>query len=233
MNYWLRRFLEGCFIILTVVLGFFLESVRERNEEIDKKDQLVRDLMLVIEEDIQQIGAVEETILESLNCLRALQEDIDADHTLLNDEKALEKLMCVNVSTSFFPKDGVYAELVSTGSLDLIETKSLKTGLQEFYAHLDARNKVLSRTIDDLELQRREQFFKWFRVRISYAADEGVFYGTSKVESAIFDNESYMSDSLYGYLTTVAAFSYSYLRLLDDIRETANLIAAAAKEEFS
>ena len=69
MNYWLRRFLEGCFIILTVVLGFFLESVRERNEEIDKKDQLVRDLMLVIEEDIQQIGAVEETILESLNCL--------------------------------------------------------------------------------------------------------------------------------------------------------------------
>ena len=233
MTDFLKRFLEGCFIILTVFLGFFLESVREENEEIGKKDQLVSDLLLVIEDDIKQIAAVENKLLGSLKCLNAIQDDTDSNHSLLSDDQALDQILCVNVSTSFFPKDGVYAELVSTGSLELIENRSLKTALQEFYAHLDARNKVLSRSIDDLELARREQFNKWFRVRISYEANKGAFYGTSKVDSAEFDLEHYMSDGFYGVMTTVSSFSHSYLRLLDDIKKTANLISQAAAEEVA
>ena len=133
---WKRRVLEGLFIVLSILISFFLEDVRQENEEIEKKNELVADLAIVVEEDQMQISALTKTLKESLRCINVLQDDIDNNHQILSDQQALETILCIEIGHSFFPKDGVYAQLVSTGALELIENTALKNGLLELYTHV-------------------------------------------------------------------------------------------------
>ena len=52
---WRRRALELAAIITSILLSFFLEDLRQENEEIEKKDELVQDLAIVVSEDLRQI----------------------------------------------------------------------------------------------------------------------------------------------------------------------------------
>ena len=55
---WRRRALELAAIITSILLSFFLEDLRQENEEIEKKDELVQDLAIVVSEDLRQIEAL-------------------------------------------------------------------------------------------------------------------------------------------------------------------------------
>ena len=80
---------------------FFLEDLRQENEEIEKKDELVQDLAIVVSEDLRQIEALRATLEASLSCIETLQDDIAARHENLGDLNALETLLCVEVGHSF------------------------------------------------------------------------------------------------------------------------------------
>ena len=51
------------------MLSFYLEDLRQDRQEISKKDQLLQDLKAVVTEDIAQIGALEQTLRNSLICI--------------------------------------------------------------------------------------------------------------------------------------------------------------------
>ena len=88
---WKRRILEGLFIVLSILISFFLEDIRQENEEIEKKNELVADLAIVVEEDQMQISALEKTLRESLRCIDILQDDIDNNHQILSDQEMFSK----------------------------------------------------------------------------------------------------------------------------------------------
>ena len=54
---WPRRAIELMAIVISILLSFFLEDLRQENEEKEKKDDLVKDLRLVVTEDQKQIAA--------------------------------------------------------------------------------------------------------------------------------------------------------------------------------
>ena len=63
--------------------------------------------------------------------------------------------------TSFFPQDGIFNELISNGSFNLIENDELKALLLNMYTHKKERNYATSTEIDNFNLLwRRQIMFK-------------------------------------------------------------------------
>ena len=89
---------------------------------------------------------------------------------------------------------------------------------------------------DDIDLLQNEFFLKFsqeFRVAINYNAYDGVFYGTTGVDSFKFDRDYYMSDDFYGYLTALQLNGYFYGRLLADIKAAYEATLLLSKEEIT
>ena len=133
------------------------------------------------------------TLKESLRCINVLQDDIDNNHQILSDQQALETILCIEIGHSFFPKDGVYAQLVSTGALELIENTALKNGLLELFTHQKERNFDTSKEIDNFNIQLRNSMFKNFRIRFDYNSKDGVFYGAKILKGSQFNLKYYKS----------------------------------------
>ncbi|MEC8643739.1 MAG: hypothetical protein VXX78_00105 [Pseudomonadota bacterium] len=220
-------------IVASILVSFFLEDLRQKNEEIEKKNELVSDLSIVISEDLKQIQALQETLEGSLTCIAQLQDDIASNHTEMTDMEALEAVLCVEVGHSFFPQDGVYEQMVATGALELIEDNELKRQLLEIFTHLKDRNYATSTEIDSFNITFRNAMLANFRIRFSYDSDDGVFYGSRKIETKEFNSQYYQSNEFFGLLSQGSLYANMYLRQLNDIRAGYQAVEKLAQTELA
>tara|TARA_B100000963_G_scaffold350568_1_gene360983 strand:+ start:26 stop:763 length:738 start_codon:yes stop_codon:yes gene_type:complete len=230
---WRRRAIELLAIVTSILLSFFLEDLRQEQEEIEKKNDLVQDLAIVVTEDLKQIQALRTTLETSLYCINKLQDDIASDHEDLTDTAALEALMCIEVGHSFFPQDGVYEQMVATGALELIDGNELKTQLLKIFTHLKDRNYATSTEIDYFNINLRNAVLTNFRIKFSYDSDAGVFYGSSNIETQKFNADYYMSNEFFGLLSQASLYANMYLRQLSDIETGYLAVGNLAKSELS
>ena len=224
--------IEGSVIIVGILLSFYIEEVRTVNKNIEIKNELLGDLNRALERDLDQINEIQKMLNDSMQRISDLRNDINNNHDQLSDVDTVKKILNANVSTTFFSEDGVFTELVSSGSYELIRNKELKNKLLEIYNHQKERNMSIS---DDIDLLQNEFFLKFsqeFRVAINYNAHDGVFYGTTGVDSFKFDRDYYMSDDFYGYLTALQLNGYFYGRLLADIKAAYEATLLLSKEEI-
>ena len=117
-----RYFIEGILIFFSVFSAFFMDSYRETLSDIDLKDKLLKQLIVTIEEDINQLQVVKEKLDF---CLDA-SEILLTDHLSTSDKikkdtlvKYYSDLRYMNLS--FFPQYGVYNQLLSSNGLENIE----------------------------------------------------------------------------------------------------------------
>tara|TARA_A100001015_G_scaffold301421_1_gene388202 strand:+ start:172 stop:846 length:675 start_codon:yes stop_codon:yes gene_type:complete len=220
-------------IVASILVSFFLEDLRQINEEVEKKNELVSDLSIVISEDLKQIQALQETLEGSLTCIAQLQDDIASNHTVMTDMEALEAVLCVEVGHSFFPQDGVYEQMVATGALELIEDNELKRQLLEIFTHLKDRNYATSTEIDSFNITFRNAMLANFRIRFSYDSDDGVFYGSRKIETKEFNAQYYQSNEFFGLLSQGSLYANMYLRQLNDIRAGYQAVEKLAEIELA
>ena len=187
----------------------------------------------MISEDLKQIQALQETLEGSLTCIAQLQDDIASNHTAMTDMEALEAVLCVEVGHSFFPQDGVYEQMVATGALELIEDNELKRQLLEIFTHLKDRNYATSTEIDSFNITFRNAMLANFRIRFSYDSDDGVFYGSRKIETKEFNAQYYQSNEFFGLLSQGSLYANMYLRQLNDIRAGYQAVEKLAESELS
>lgn len=218
MNYYLKVSIEGLVIFSSVLASFFLNNQNEVSKDIDVKNQYVGDLVMILEEDINQIESLMTILFESEELINEIQNDIDAGHTLLSDREAVNKLLGIEVGTSFFTNDGVFSQMIATGSLDLVTNKTLVENLLEMYNHNKDRNTATSVEIDQFNREFKYSVLSKFRIRFEYNLLEGEFYGSRKLTSYKFDKEYYMSDEFYGLLSQAKTYSNMYKRQLSDIK---------------
>ena len=218
MNYYLKVSIEGLVIFSSVLASFFLNNQNEVSKDIDVKNQYVGDLVMILEEDINQIESLMTILFESEELINEIQNDIDAGHTLLSDREAVNKLLGIEVGTSFFTNDGVFSQMIATGSLDLVTNKTLVENLLEMYNHNKDRNAATSVEIDQFNREFKYSVLSKFRIRFEYNLLEGEFYGSRKLTSYKFDKEYYMSDEFYGLLSQAKTYSNMYKRQLSDIK---------------
>jgi len=225
--------LQGIVIIISVLLSFFLEQQRQVNITKVEKNLLLEDLTVTLEADLDQIQTILNNLDNSDENLKKLLDDINNNHNLLSDREVTEILLRIQIGTSFFPQDGIFNQLISNGSFNLIENEELKSLLLNMYTHKKERNYATSTEIDNFNLLWRRQIMGNFRIQFNYNSYEGEFYGTQELARFNFNREYYLSNELYGALSQSRIYVGMYTRFLNDQINEYKTALALAKTEIA
>ena len=217
-------------ILFSVILSFYIDGRRELNEKNINKNKLINDLINTINEDINQIDYIKSQVSESFKNFNIILNDIDSKNQNISKAEILEKLVGDNVGISFFPQEGIFNQLIATGSFELIEKNELKSLLLEIYNHQNDRNYATSYQIDLFQIKFRESIYNNFRVNSEYNYKEGEIYGKPVVKNFSFNENYYYSNEFYGLLAEGKVNGNNYLRLIDNIRE--NYVQAKIYAEY-
>ena len=125
----LKYIIEGFVIFGSIFFSFYIEDLRKEDEDFITKNELVSDLIITLEDDLEQLKNLQEILLESERLILEILNDIDNSHTQLTDIDAINKILAIEVGFSFFPKDGIFNQLITTGSFELIKNNQLKTNM--------------------------------------------------------------------------------------------------------
>ena len=227
-----RGGIEFLAVFLGIALSFYVEEWQTEKDNERKKDQYLSDLTNTLEMDIQQINKLLETLINSEKLITEIQSDIDENHKALSDIEILNKLLDVEVGFSFFPQDGIFNQLISTGSFELIENVELKNILLEMYKHQKQRNYAMSTEIDHFNIRFRNEILDEFRVSFNYNSYDGAFYGSRTVNRYKFNQPYYMSNAFYGLLSQANLYGNMYTRQLKDIEKSYITALSLAKNEI-
>ena len=228
----LKYFLQSFVIILSIFISFFFEDIRKNKEDILTKNDLVSDLIISLDEDLIQIDDLLKILQDSEKKILEILNDIDLNHKNLSDLEAIKTILDIEVGISFFPKDGIFEQLISTGTFELIKNNELKKLLLEMFNHLKDRNYATSTEIDQWNISKRGEILKKFRVRFSYNSYDGEFYGSRTVNTFDFNRDYYLSSDFYGLLSQAQYYSNMYMRLLSDIKKSYQTAKSLSVEEL-
>ena len=198
-----------------------------------EKNLLLEDLTVTLEADLDQIQTILNNLDNSDENLKKLLDDINNNHNLLSDREVTEILLRIQIGTSFFPQDGIFNQLISNGSFNLIENEELKSLLLNMYTHKKERNYATSTEIDNFNLLWRRQIMGNFRIQFNYNSYEGEFYGTQELARFNFNREYYLSNELYGALSQSRIYVGMYTRFLNDQMNEYKTALALAKTEIA
>ena len=211
--------LESLVILFSIILSFYIEGQRDLAQKKTYKNKLITDLINTIDEDLDQLNYINSVVMGAVKNFNEILSDIDSKNQLMTKSEILNKMMANNIGISFFPREGIFNQLIATGSFELIENEELKSLLLEIYNHQSNRNYATSYQIDLLSIKFSETIHKNFRINSEYNYKEGQIYGRPVVKSFIFDEKFYYSNEFYGLLSEAKQNGNDYLRLLDDISE--------------
>ena len=228
----LKYFFQSFVIILSVFISFYIEDVRKGNENIITKNDLVSDLIISLDDDLVQIDELLKILQNSEKNIQEILNDIDNNHKSLSDIEAIKTILDIEVGFSFFPKDGIFEQLISTGTFELIKNNELKRLLLQMFNHQKDRNYATSEEIDNWNIITRGEILKKFRIRFSYNSFDGEFYGSRSVNTFYFNSNYYLSNDFYGLLSQAQNYSNMYMRLLNDIKKSYETAKSLSIEEL-
>ena len=228
----LKYFFQSFVIILSVFISFYIEDVRKGNENIITKNDLVSDLIISLDDDLVQIEELLKILQNSEKNIQEILSDIDNNHKSLSDIDAIKTILDIEVGFSFFPKDGIFEQLISTGTFELIKNNELKRLLLQMFNHQKDRNYATSQEIDNWNIITRGEILKKFRIRFSYNSFDGEFYGSRSVNTFYFNTNYYQSNDFYGLLSQTQNYSNMYMRLLNDIKKSYETAKSLSIEEL-
>ena len=81
----LKYFFQSFIIILSVFISFFIEDIRKSNEDVIKKNELVADLIVSLDDDLIQIDELLKILQNSEKNILEILNDIDLNHKNLSD----------------------------------------------------------------------------------------------------------------------------------------------------
>ena len=108
--------IEGVVISLSILLSLFLGNLNESISNTEKKNNYLIDLSITLDEDINQIRNLISILNNSEDLIIELQNDIDKKNSKLSSDEIISILIKIEVGFSFFPQDGVFNQMISTGS---------------------------------------------------------------------------------------------------------------------
>ena len=228
----LKYIIEAAVIIFSVFLSFYFEDIRKDKEDFNTKNELVADLISSLDDDLVQIENLINILQDSEKYITEILNDIDSNHNNLSDIESIKTLLQIEVGFSFFPKDGIFEQLISTGTFELIKNDELKRTLLEMFNHQKERNYATYNEIDSFNKGFRGLFLKKFRVRFNYNSFDGVFYGSRSLNNFKFNKEFYMSSDFYGDISLAQYYANMYMRLLKDIQKSYESANSLSKEEI-
>lgn len=228
----LKYFFEFIVIILGIFVSLLLDQRRQNSIEIDRKNNAVRQLANVIEEDIHQIEGFIHLQNYSLESCNLIFENLNNRNPMENDSIIYHLSSIGRALRSFFPQQGIFDQLVNSDLIKMIESDLLKKKLFKLY------NEDLRR--HDVHTKEFDKFFLEFNYRLSeqfYLEDS---WSTSPIDSTpivikgyTFNEEFYTSRKVYADIIESRTSIESYLRELDDLRVVFSELKILCEKELS
>ena len=226
-----KYFIEGLLIFLSVLSAFFLESYRLGRSDIKLKNNLMLELSSSIKEDLRQINDVKLVLTESMNSGKVLLEDF------LSDDKQKKEVVAENFSKlwsmniSYFPREGIYNQLLATGSLEIIKEEKLKEKLMSVYEHAMSRKEAIDNTIDEFVWRSMQSSSKdiWITNEFWDGGSNLIIQDYKRNISKFHISENYYKSSFLGSfyshsVTVMARYLSILIRIEEDFSEIQKLI---------
>tara|TARA_B100000900_G_C20457212_1_gene665670 strand:+ start:258 stop:977 length:720 start_codon:yes stop_codon:yes gene_type:complete len=233
-NY-LRYILEFIIIITGVVLSFYLDDLRQLNEKESYKDTLIEELLVTSQEDLKQIEKITLDLNKVQSFIKELLLDLEDKQKNISDSEIAEKYLFITqkMSVSFFPQNGTFNQLISTGSIELIDSKEFRRVLLNNYTHYYERNSANNRTLDDLYLAFGANIDPNITVTSIEKEDASFIYSDLVVSSYEIDHEFYLSNTFKAYLLTAQSMVGKNIDMLEIFSKSYSEIIALANKEIS
>ena len=233
-NY-LRYILEFIIIITGVVLSFYLDDLRQLNEKESYKDTLIEELLVTSQEDLKQIEKITLDLNKVQSFIKELLLDLEDKQKNISDSEIAEKYLFITqkMSVSFFPQNGTFNQLISTGSIELIDSKKFRRVLLNNYTHYYERNSANNRTLDDLYLAFGANIDPNITVTSIEKEDASFIYSDLVVSSYDIDHEFYLSNTFKAYLLTAQSMVGKNIDMLEIFSKSYSEIIALANKEIS
>jgi hypothetical protein len=233
-NYF-RYILEFIIIITGVVLSFYLDDLRQLNEKESYKDTLIEELLVTSQEDLKQIEKITLDLNKVQLFIKELLLDLEDKQKNISDSEIAEKYLFITqkMSVSFFPQNGTFNQLISTGSIELIDSKEFRRVLLNNYTHYYERNSANNRTLDDLYLAFGANIDPNITVTSIEKEDASFIYSDLVVSSYEIDHEFYLSNTFKAYLLTAQSMVGKNIDMLKIFSKSYSKIIALANKEIS
>ena len=229
-----RYLLEFLIIITGVLISFYLDDVRQLNEKKGYKDKLISELLVSSEQDLAQIENITKDLNQVQDNITTMLEDINDGSKNLQDSIIAEKYLFITqkMSVSFFPQNGTFDQLISTGSMELIDSDKFRRVLLNNYTHYYDRNSANNRTLDDLYLAFGANIDPYILVKPIEEKDASFIYADKSVGDFEIDKEFYMSNMFQAYLLTAQSMVGKNIDMLNIFQNSYQEIIDLANEEI-
>ena len=217
----LRLLIEFIVIISGVLLSFYIDDFRELQNKKLEKDILIGELVITAKEDLKQIQNLKTDLIEVQENINIFIKDIQDNRKDLTDKQIAINYLFISekMSVSFFPQDGIFTQLISTGSLELIESSTLKNLLLRNFTHYLDRNQANNRTLDDLYLDFVNNVDPFIAVTSKDEQDASFIYTDRIVDSYSIDSEYYLSNKFKAYLSSANTMVGKNIDMLNSFGE--------------
>lgn len=232
----LTHILHSIVVLISVLLSFYIDSLRVERSNASYKNELVKDLKNIIDNERSQIKNIHDLQIRCRNAADDIILDITQEAEKLTDKEIAEKVLLLTErgSVSFFSQSSLYDELKSTGSTRLIKSDNFRYALSNTYSNLNQRNLAVSRIVDDYFFRAIARINK--RIIIFSKEEksvEGYVYADLTPTYYKIDREYYNSDEFLGDLNQLKSLVERYLNMLDKLDESYRVLKIYSDEELS
>ena len=232
----IKYILQSIVVLLSVLLSFYIDSIRVNNQNAKYKNELVKDLQSIIENERTQINNIKDLQIRCRNAADELIYDITQNSYKLSDREIAEKLLLLTErgSVSFFSQSSLYEELKNTGSTRLIKSDNFRYALSNTYNNLNQRNLAVSRIIDDYFFRALARINKKIIIfSKEEKSSEGYVYSDLVPTYFNIDKNYYKSSEFLGDLNQLKSLVERYLNMLDKLDESYKLLKIYSEEELN
>ena len=228
----LRLLVEFIVIISGVLLSFYIDDFRELQNKKHEKDILIGELVITAKEDLKQIQNLKRDLMKVQGNIQIFLEDTNDNRKDMADKQIAINYLFISekMSVSFFPQDGIFTQLISTGSLELIESSTLKNLLLRNFTHYLDRNQANNRTLDDLYLDFVNNVDPFIAVTSKDEQDASFIYTDRIVDSYSIDSEYYLSNKFKAYLSSANTMVGKNIDMLNLFEKSYNQILELANK---
>jgi|TARA_B100001093_G_scaffold170498_1_gene163373 hypothetical protein len=228
----LRLLIEFIVIISGVLLSFYIDDFRELQNKKLEKDILIGELVITAKEDLKQIQNLKTDLIEVQENINIFIKDIQDNRKDLTDKQIAINYLFISekMSVSFFPQDGIFTQLISTGSLELIESSTLKNLLLRNFTHYLDRNQANNRTLDDLYLDFVNNVDPFITVTSKDKQDASFIYTDRMVDSYSINSDYYLSNKFKAYLSSANTMVGKNIDMLNLFEKSYNQILELANK---
>ena len=228
----LRLLVEFIVIISGVLLSFYIDDFRELQNKKLEKDILIGELVITAKEDLKQIQNLKRDLMKVQGNIQIFLEDTNDNRKDMADKQIAINYLFISekMSVSFFPQDGIFTQLISTGSLELIESSTLKNLLIRNFTHYLDRNQANNRTLDDLYLDFVNNVDPFIAVTSKDVQDASFIYTDRIVDSYSIDSEYYLSNKFKAYLSSANTMVGKNIDMLNLFEKSYNQILELANK---